>query len=209
VSDQLFWEDRYANPEFAYGREPNVFFKNSLLSAMPGKILFPAEGEGRNAVYAARMGWDVWAFDWSREGQRKALELANEAGVSIRYEVSSFDSVQFSDDFFDCIVLVYAHFDVRLRAGYHQQLIRYLKPNGILIFEAFSKRNLEYLKRDEKIGGPRDERFLFSLEDVKSEFQELDFICLEESEVNLREGVYHNGKGSVVRFVARRKVRHG
>ena len=53
------WDDRYSKPEFAYGEEPNNYLKEQLIRIPAGTILFPAEGEGRNAVYAATLGWKV------------------------------------------------------------------------------------------------------------------------------------------------------
>lgn len=49
------WDKRYGNTEYAYGEEPNAFFKKTLDKLdLKGSILLPAEGEGRNAVYAAK-----------------------------------------------------------------------------------------------------------------------------------------------------------
>ena len=42
------------------------------------KILLAAEGEGRNAVYAASIGWEVFAYDFSEFGYKKAMKLATE-----------------------------------------------------------------------------------------------------------------------------------
>ena len=77
------WNSRYSAEEYAYGEEPNAFIKQQLDNLIPGKILFPAEGEGRNAVYAAKLGWNVEAFDLSTEGREKALSLAAQNGVDI------------------------------------------------------------------------------------------------------------------------------
>ena len=70
------WNDRYSNPEYAYGTAPNEWFKEQL-THLPGKgrILLPAEGEGRNAVFAAKQGWEVSAFDPSEAGREKALPI--------------------------------------------------------------------------------------------------------------------------------------
>lgn len=57
------WNERYSKEEFAYGEEPNQYLKEQLEKLDVGKILFPAEGEGRNGVYAAKLGWNVFAFD--------------------------------------------------------------------------------------------------------------------------------------------------
>ena len=79
-----FWNQRYAEEEYAYGTEPNAFFKAQLDQRTPGRLLLPAEGEGRNAVYAAKKGWEVVAFDQSDAGQKKALKLAKETLVKFR-----------------------------------------------------------------------------------------------------------------------------
>lgn len=65
------WNGRYASEEFVYGKLPNEFLKEQLVKLPVGEILFPAEGEGRNAVYAARLGWTVSAYDISSEGKGK------------------------------------------------------------------------------------------------------------------------------------------
>ncbi len=57
-----FFDDVYGHEEYAYGKMPNEYLKEKLRDLKPGKILFPAEGEGRNAVYAAKSGWDVFVL---------------------------------------------------------------------------------------------------------------------------------------------------
>jgi hypothetical protein len=61
------WNERYSKNEFAYGEAPNNYLKEQLEKLSAGAILFPAEGEGRNAVFAATLGWKVSAFDISIE----------------------------------------------------------------------------------------------------------------------------------------------
>ncbi len=70
------WNKRYARTDFVYDTVPNEFFKQQLLKLTPGKILLPAEGEGRNAVFAAKKGWKVDAFDSSIEALKKAEKWA-------------------------------------------------------------------------------------------------------------------------------------
>ena len=82
-----FWDERYSATEFVYGKKPNVYLKEKLTKFNPGTILFPAEGEGRNAVFAASLGWKVSAFDTSTEGRKKALRLAKEHKVKIENHI--------------------------------------------------------------------------------------------------------------------------
>ena len=80
-----FWNERYASEAYAYGILPNSFFKKQLDQLKPGKILLPAEGEGRNAVYAATQSWKALAFDISDSGRKKSLDLADKHQVNIEY----------------------------------------------------------------------------------------------------------------------------
>lgn len=83
------WDIRYANAQYVYGTEPNQFFKHNIDMLLPGKILLPAEGEGRNAVYAAQQGWMVDAMDSSIQARHKALYLAEKKNVSITYQLGT------------------------------------------------------------------------------------------------------------------------
>ena len=84
-----FWNKRYIEEAFSYGIFPNVFFKQELDKLMPKSVLLPAEGEGRNAVYALRKGWDVTAFDFSSQAKKKAVRLAKSQRVRINYDVAT------------------------------------------------------------------------------------------------------------------------
>ena len=143
------WDKRYSNENFVYGIHPNKFFKEELLKLDIGRVLLPAEGEGRNAVFAASQLWEVVAFDLSNEGRLKALNLAKENKVKIDYEVACFENFKAEKESFDCIALIYAHVPEAKRQEYHRIISEYLKPGGVLILEGFSK---EHLGRES--GGP-------------------------------------------------------
>ena len=138
---QAFWNSRYQATDYAYGKTPNAFFRTQLDKLPAGKILLPADGEGRNGVYAATRGWDVTAFDLSREGRRKAEALAAECGVSLRYLVGTLDEMDFQAASFDALALVFAHFAAEQKTALYRELLRLLKPGGTIIFEAFSKNH--------------------------------------------------------------------
>ena len=199
------WDDRYRDKVFAYGEQPNAYLKEQLERLAPGKILFPAEGEGRNAVYAAQLGWSVSAYDISREGQKKALQLAQKNNVSIDYQIGELETLNYQDEQFDAIALIYAHFPPAIKSAIHMALDKYLRKGGTVIFEAFSKSHIDYIAKNENVGGPRDIESLFSVEEIKSDFMNYNIIELKESEILLHEGIYHNGLGSVIRFLGRKQ----
>jgi SAM-dependent methyltransferase len=199
------WNDRYSIDEFAYGEQPNNYLKEQLVQLDTGTILFPAEGEGRNAVFAAKLGWKVSAFDISIEGKNKALQLAENNNVSIDYQVGELQGLDYKAEQFDAIALIYAHFPSAIKSTYHKTLSNYLRKGGLLIFEAFSKKHLDYLAKDEKVGGPKEIEMLFSIEEIRTDFENYEVLALEEKEIELNEGLFHNGLGSVIRFVGRKK----
>jgi 2-polyprenyl-3-methyl-5-hydroxy-6-metoxy-1,4-benzoquinol methylase len=198
------WNERYSQEEFAYGEEPNNYLKEQLVKLPVGSILFPAEGEGRNAVFAAKLGWKVSAFDISQEGKNKAIKLAEKNNVSLDYQVGELEKLNFEAEQFDAIALIYAHFPANIKSIYHQKFDALLKKNGTIIFESFSKKHLAYVTANEKVGGPKDIDSLFSIEEIKADFPNYTFVELAEQDIELNEGLYHNGIGSVIRFVGRK-----
>lgn len=204
MNNQEFWNERYSRKEFIYGELPNEYLKEKLTGLPPGKILFPAEGEGRNADFAARSGWTVSAFDQSKTGKEKAELLARKNGVEIDYLVSEVESTSYSENSFDAVALLYAHFHFSKRKAYHQMLSAYLMKGGILILEAFAKRQSEYQKQNPNAGGPKDASMLYDLEDLKKDFEGFELVETYEGATELNEGDYHKGKASVIRIFARK-----
>ncbi len=172
------WNDRYSKDEFAYGEQPNNYLKEQLEKLDVGTILFAAEGEGRNAVFAAKLGWTVSAFDISVEGKNKAIRLAETNRVTIDYRVGELQTLNYNSEQFDAIALIYAHFPADIKSLYHKALDKYLRNRGIVIFEAFSKRHIAYISKDERVGGPKDIAMLFSIDELKSDFVNYEITIL-------------------------------
>ena len=201
-----FWNERYSAQAYAYGKEPNYFFANSLKELEPkGNILLPAEGEGRNAVFAALLGLQVSAFDPSEEGKRKALRLAEENNVTIDYQIGTLDDLQFDEKSFDHIGLIFAHFTPPVRSRYHSVLMNLLKPGGCLILQGYSRSHQDFQKTNPTAGGPQNIDMLFTEDLITRDFSELEIISLKQEEVSLSEGLFHQGPSSVVSFVGKKK----
>lgn len=200
-----FWDYRYAHEDFAYGHEPNAFFKSTLNTLKPGKMLLPAEGEGRNAVYAAAKGWEVWAFDFSESAKEKALQLADNQQVSFNYQVLNCNDVAYPPNTFDAIALIFFHLPAEQREACHKKIARLLKPQGYLIVEAFSKENLKLADKRSNVNGPKDIELLYTLENLKSDFRDFQIIELSQQKVELNEGLFHQGQSDVIRLWAQKK----
>jgi hypothetical protein len=198
-----FWDERYGQSAYAYGEEPNIFFQKHISQLPPGKLLMPADGEGRNGVYAATLGWDVTSFDLSEEGRKKALALAKKNHVHINYSVGPLIEMEFEPEVFDAIGLFYAHFSPEVRTDYHHRLAGYLKKGGHIILEAFSKNHESFQKINPTAGGPKVPNILFTVDQIASDFKALEIIELKEEVVELNEGRFHQGPASVIRFFGR------
>ncbi len=191
-----FWNERYSAEDYIYGTEPNSFFKEQLEKLDAGKILLPAEGEGRNAVFAAKKGWDVFSFDFSSEAKQKALNLAKANNVKINYKIKSFDDFTSAPDFFDVVAFIYVHLNKEQRQSLFTKAIDSLKKGGKIIFEAFSVNQI-----NKNSGGPKNICLLYTIDDLKLYFNDFKINLLEEQNIYLSEGDHHSGDASVIRFI--------
>ena len=198
---EQFWDDRYSTSQYVYGKEPNDFFSIELSKKEPGRILLPGEGEGRNAVHAALLDWEVDAFDQSRAGREKALAFALEANVQINYEVCPLEEFHFKPNQYDVVALVYFHGAQTEREYLHRKVSESLKPGGRLILEAFHKEQM-----GKSTGGPQSLDLLFDEEMLLSDFAGLKPELMEKQIVALNEGPFHQGEASVIRFTGVKPV---
>lgn len=195
-----FWNARFKDEEYYYGVEPNEFYK-SVIDAMPvGKLWVPGAGEGRDAVYAATIGWESYAFDASEMGMGKAMQLAQSKNVSINYACMDAADVDASPNTFNAIAMIYFHLPMPLRRIFHSKCVAALKPGGIIIIEAFHPLQLKNTS-----GGPKDIGLLYTLEDLKQDFTDLDIVIAKQEQIHLNEGKHHVGLADVVRCVFKKK----
>jgi hypothetical protein len=193
-----FWNARYEVNNTVYGWEPNRFFKQFIDNQKPGSILLPAEGEGRNAIYAASKGWQVDAFDFSEIARAKALRLATLKGLHINYNTMSIEDFK-ADKLYDAIGLIFVHLPGELRRLFHLQVNKSLKPGGYMILEAFAKEQLQF-----ESGGPRDVAMLYDAPSICNDFQFLHLLSCGQKEVILEEGEFHKGKAAVLQMIGQR-----
>ena len=190
------WNERFGKEEYAYGKEPNQFFKQEIDKLKPGKILLLGEAEGRNGVYAAKIGWEVDAVDWSEEAKKKAEKLADENNVSINYYLADLTEYNPKENYYDAVGLIFLHLPPNERARIHKKVTAALKTGGKVVLESYDK---DQIKNDS--GGPKDLDLLHSLEEIYTDFNELDINSFSKETVHLNESRLHDGEAVVIRFV--------
>ena len=114
------WNERYAEPGYAYGVEPNDFLVQQV-GRLPagGRVLELCAGEGRNGVWLAARGFAVTSVDGSAVGLAKASALAAERKTSLRTVVSDLAAYDVAAEPWDVIVSIFAHLPPPLRQRVH------------------------------------------------------------------------------------------
>ena len=172
------------------------FFAEEIQKIKPGKIILPCDGEGRNAVYAATLGWEVKAFDSSEEGKAKAVQLASKKNVQIDYLIDDASLIEYPEKSADVVALIYAHLPVEVRTRLYKEAISWLNPGGRIILEAFNTNQL-----GNSSGGPKDVTMLFNEQIIQELFGTLQTELLQMVHIELQEGEYHKGPAEVLRFI--------
>ena len=191
------WNDRYNTPDYVYGESPNDFLARHYSRIPKGKVLCLAEGEGPNAVFLARQGYQVTAVDASDVGLNKAQRLAQKHGVTIHCVHADLAEYDLGSTQWDGIVAIFCHLPPAVRQRVHQQVPQALKRGGVFLLEAYTPRQLKF-----GTGGPGDITLLMDKRTLQDELQGLEFEHLKELERDVVEGTFHTGRAAVVQVVA-------
>ncbi|KAG1677492.1 hypothetical protein FOA52_001948 [Chlamydomonas sp. UWO 241] len=217
TGESAIWDQRYGTPDaFAYGREPNVHVKEAAAQFLPSSppllIYDLASGEGRNAWYLASLGHTVHAIDFSAAGLAKGKGLAQAAGCGERY-VSVKADINKGEQWLppsavgtvDALVMSFCHLAKQDKAPVLENIVKALKPGGLLILECFHPDQIAKGYRA-KSGGPPDPTMMYTLAELRGLLPAGGGTEVEaaELEYELKEGSLHAGVGAVVRLVWRK-----
>ncbi len=193
------WDQRFSGDDYLFGREPNDYLRSKApLLPAGGSVLCVADGEGRNSVWLAKQGLKVQAFDISEVGVAKARLLASEAGVSVDYTVADCEQYNWAAQSHDGVVAIFIQFaDPEMRGRLFANMVRALKPGGVLILQGYTPKQLDY-----KTGGPGQLSHLYTADLIREALNELRIVELVEYEAELNEGARHAGRSALLGLVA-------
>lgn len=194
------WHERFSAEEYVYGKEPNTFLVEAAQQITKGKVLCIAEGEGRNAVYLASLGFDVTAWDYAPAGLEKTKQLADEKGVIVKTELHDLAEVAWEEEQWDAIVHIFGHFPGNVMDRTLTGIKKALKPGGYYISELYTKEQLHY-----GTGGPRDEGMLCNPIKMLEQFGGYFVKHFHIGEVNRVEGQLHTGTAHVVQSLFQKR----
>ena len=151
------------------GFEPAEFLVKNIGLLPGGRALDVAMGTGRNAIYLAKMGFEMEGVDMSPEAVDNALESAREAGVTIRAQVADLEGEYHIEK---------GAYDVIICFNYLQRSLIYqikdgLKKGGVVVYETF-------IVDQARFGKPTNPDYLLKHNELLDMFR--DFRCLRYSE---------------------------
>jgi SAM-dependent methyltransferase len=196
------WNKRFEGDDFLFGQEPNLYLREQAARLAPtGLVLCVADGEGRNSVWLAGQGHHVDAFDIAENGVAKARALAASAGVTVNYSVADCDGWAWPEAAYDAVVAIFVQFaDPAMRERLFANMVRALKPDGLLVLQGYTPKQLEY-----KTGGPGILSHLYTEALLRSAFAGLEIVELRDYEAELTEGRQHAGRSALIGMVARKR----
>jgi len=140
-SDASYYEDKYRKENYFWGVQPSSMCLK-VLEALPPirplKLLDIGCGEGKDAVFFARCGYDVTAFDISNAGLEKTRRLAEQARVHVRTIRANLWDYRLGEQYdilFSSGALHYIQ--PRLRDEVMENYRSHVSPGGVVMLQAF------------------------------------------------------------------------
>ncbi|HEX8081361.1 MAG TPA: methyltransferase domain-containing protein [Jatrophihabitans sp.] len=144
--DQAFWDERYRSKASLWSHEPNRYLVSEASELAPGTALDAGCGEGADAIWLARQGWQVTAVDLSSVALERAAANAAAAGEQVagridwqHADITGWDPGR---ERFDLVTSQYLHLPPGQREPLFQRLAAAVRPGGSLIIAAHHPSDL-------------------------------------------------------------------
>ncbi len=166
------WDERYAASELVWSAEPNRFVAEELADLPPGRAVDLAAGEGRNAIWLARRGWQVTAVDFSGvaldKGARLAGAVLDSTTGDVEWVVADATTWR-AEEPLDLAVIAYLQVPAAARRAANRNAVESLRPGGTFLLVGHDSTNLT-----EGTGGPQDPTVLMTADDVLADVAGID-----------------------------------
>jgi SAM-dependent methyltransferase len=168
--DRTHWDRLFNTQAYVYGKEPASFLRDHFKLLPVGRVLDIAMGEGRNAVFLAKKGFQVEGVDISEVALRKARRLAKENHVEIETVNADLGSYAVRPESYDVIVNI-----DYLQRALIPAIKRGLKKGGIVVFE---NDTLEQLQNAPSSSIPRE--YLLGKGELRELFKDFQILVYRE-----------------------------
>ncbi|MFD8204952.1 class I SAM-dependent methyltransferase [Streptomyces sp. NPDC059695] len=127
------WDDLYADRQQLWSGRPNGALVAETAGLTPGRVLDVGCGEGADAVWLARGGWDVTALEVSGVALERAAGHARDTGADVRWVHAGLTEAELPPGTFD---LVSAQYPALLRTpegSAERALLSAVAVGGVLL----------------------------------------------------------------------------
>ena len=194
------WNKRFSTPDYVFGEEPNSFLVSQAANLGQGNALAIADGEGRNSVWLAKLGFLVDAFDFSEPATAKAQALAAKQNVQVNFTCSAWQDFHWPVSHYDLVAGIFFQFATPDERGeLFEKIKKSLKPGGVLVIQGYGKNQLKF-----NTGGPGKLEHLYDEALLLNSFSDFDVQICETYESIIQEGAGHSGMSALVGFVAKK-----
>ena len=135
MGNSTWWNERFKSQTLDRMAHEQRLEKDIKYFKIQGKLLDLACGDGRNAIYLSKLGYEVTAVDFSKEALNRLKFFMEEEKVFIKTKSMNLSKVNNLDGFdqFDGILI--NHY--RLEPKLYMDLMKHLKQDGVLWVNGF------------------------------------------------------------------------
>ena len=190
-ADASKWDAIYSNNEFGFFPPANVLHQNKHLLPTRGKALDLASGQGRNAVFLSRLGYETHAWDISRVALDKLSEYAAAESLTVNAQLIDLNEYELPQNEFDIIVV--SHY---LNRNIIENIKQAMANNGLIFYQTFTRNKVDDI-------GPSNPDYLLKENELLQLFS--DFIIhfyREDSDLGDKE----HGQRNEAMLVAQKKT---
>jgi SAM-dependent methyltransferase len=162
------WDERYRATELVWGAEPNRFVREECEHLPPGRALDLGCGEGRNALFLARLGWQATGIDYSPVAIERAEKLTAEEPDEVRrrltWQVGDVTTLDVPPEAYDLVLVSYIHLPPSQQEALFSMAAAAVALGGRLVVVGHDRRNLT-----EGVSGPQDETLLYDAAELRQQ----------------------------------------
>ncbi|MBI3752846.1 MAG: class I SAM-dependent methyltransferase [Deltaproteobacteria bacterium] len=181
------WDTKYASGAYVSSKNPGKLLIDLFPLLPKGKALDIACGEGRNAVFLAKNGYDVDAVDISGMAIERGREAAAQQGVKVNFIQADLENYRISEEGYDLIV----NFNY-LQRTLVPSIKGGLKRGGVVVFETFTLGQ-------QAIGHPKNPEFLLKPNELLKLFEGLHIFFY-------REGIFEEERKKAIASLAGKRA---
>ncbi len=126
-----FWNRFFTEGKAAFNTAPNSFLTEVVEGRNPGAALDVGMGQGRNAIFLAKLGWQSYGFDPAAEAVALGQKRAKALGLTIHTATVRDSEYEFGKNRFDLVLFSW----VPPNPESARKVVDSLKPDGVVVME--------------------------------------------------------------------------